>query len=251
MSKAVLKNVEKRFGQTIVVKDFNLTIEEGKFVSLLGPSGCGKTTILRMIAGLTEPTTGEIYLGENIVFSAFSKILVPPEKRNIGMVFQSYALWPHMNAFANVSYPLRIQKKSLKKSKDKIHEKTERYFKLVNLEGYENRFPHELSGGQQQRVSLARALIREPQLLLLDEPLSNLDAKLKLQMRHEIKQIQKKLNITTIYVTHDQQEALELSDTIVVMNEGGIEQIDSPEILLRSPKTAFVKDFFSRLSQLK
>lgn len=250
MSKALLKNIEKRFGQTVVIKDFNLSIEEGKFVSLLGPSGCGKTTILRMIAGLTEPTAGEIHLGENIVFSISAKIVVPPEKRNIGMVFQSYALWPHMNAFSNVSYPLRIQKRTPKKSKDEIQREAERYFKLVNLEGFENRFPHELSGGQQQRVSLARALIREPQLLLLDEPLSNLDAKLKLQMRHEIKQIQKKLNITTIYVTHDQEEALELSDTIVVMNEGRIEQIDSPETLLRSPKTAFVKDFLSQRLKL-
>ncbi len=235
MSKVTLKNLEKKFGDTSVVKNFDLVIEEGKFVSFLGPSGCGKTTILRMISGLTEPTAGEILLGDKIVFSHLIKKSLPPEKRNIGMVFQSYALWPHMNAFYNIAYPLRIQKKS----KEEIQKKVEHYLRLVNLQGLENRYPHELSGGQQQRVSLARALIREPELLLLDEPLSNLDTKLKLQMRHEIKQIQKKLNITTVYVTHDQQEALELSDTIVLMNEGRIEQVDTPENLrhvLSQPK---------------
>ncbi len=244
MSKVTLKNLEKKFGDTSVVKNFDLVIEQGKFVSFLGPSGCGKTTILRMIAGLTEPTAGEILLGDKIVFSHEWKRSLPPEKRNIGMVFQSYALWPHMSAFYNIAYPLRIQKRS----KAEIQKKVEHYLRLVNLQGLENRYPHELSGGQQQRVSLARALIREPELLLLDEPLSNLDAKLKLQMRHEIKQIQKKLNITTVYVTHDQEEALELSDLIVLMNEGRIEQVDTPESLRNFPKTAFAKEFLAKRS---
>lgn len=244
MSKVTLSHIEKKFGEISVVKNFDLIIEQGKFVSFLGPSGCGKTTILRMIAGLTEPTGGEILLGNKVVFSYQTKKSLPPEKRNIGMVFQSYALWPHMNAFSNIAYPLQIQKKP----KGEIQKKVEHYLRLVNLQGLEKRYPHELSGGQQQRVSLARALIREPELLLLDEPLSNLDAKLKLQMRREIKEIQKKLNITTVYVTHDQEEAIELSDLIVLMNEGGIEQVDSPENLRCFPKTAFAREFFSKMS---
>lgn len=233
----------KTFGKTTVVHPMCLEIGPGSFVSFLGPSGCGKTTTLRMVAGLTQPEQGEIHLGDTLVFSKEQKIFLAAEKRNIGMVFQSYALWPHMTVFQNVGYPLKIQKKP----KEIIREKVFEYLNMVNLEGLESRYPHELSGGQQQRVSLARALIREPHLLLLDEPLSNLDARLRHIMRHEIKALQKRLNITTIYVTHDQEEALTLSDMIVLMNEGKIEQIGSPIELTRSPKTDFARNFLSSL----
>lgn len=209
----------------------DLRIESGSFVSFLGPSGCGKTTTLRMIAGLSEPTEGEIHVGEKIVFSNPQNISLPAEKRNMGMVFQSYALWPHMTAFGNVSYPLKIQKKQ----KDEITSKVQTLFRMVHLEGLEKRYPHELSGGQQQRVALARALIREPEVLLLDEPLSNLDAKLRLSMRQEIKELQRRLHITTIYVTHDQEEAFTLSDVVILMNKGKVENMNSE----------FAKDFLS------
>lgn len=184
-----------------------------------------------MIAGLSEPTEGEIHVGEKIVFSNPQNISLPAEKRNMGMVFQSYALWPHMTAFGNVSYPLKIQKKQ----KDEITSKVQTLFRMVHLEGLEKRYPHELSGGQQQRVALARALIREPEVLLLDEPLSNLDAKLRLSMRQEIKELQRRLHITTIYVTHDQEEAFTLSDVVILMNKGKVENMNSE----------FAKDFLS------
>lgn len=245
MSSVILKDVIKKFGEITALESTSLSIEAGRFVSFLGPSGCGKTTTLRMVAGLSDPTDGEISLKDNIVFSKSKRIAVPPEKRNIGMVFQSYALWPHMSVYRNVAYPLTLQKIS----KAEIQRKVETYLEMVNLEGYAKRYPHELSGGQQQRVALARALIREPDLLLLDEPLSNLDAKLRRSMRHEIKELQKRLNITTIYVTHDQEEALTLSDVIVLMNKGRIDQIDSPDQLVRHPKTDFAKDFLSESLQ--
>lgn len=242
-SAVILKNIIKKFGQTSAIQETNLTIDSGQFISLLGPSGCGKTTILRMIAGLSEPTEGEIELNSHMVFSKAQKIFIPPEKRNIGMVFQSYALWPHMTVFKNIAYPLKIQKKS----KEEIKEKLINTLKMIHLESLEHRYPHELSGGQQQRVALARALIREPEVLLLDEPLSNLDAKLRQSMRLEIKELQKKLKITTIYVTHDQEEAFTLSDIVILMNQGKIEQIDSPQELISHPKTDFSKDFLSKI----
>ena len=231
MSKVLLKNIVKKYGDTFAVHSMNLVIESGSFVSFLGPSGCGKTATLRMIAGLSDPTEGEIHVGEKIVFHHTQNISLPAEKRNMGMVFQSYALWPHMTAFSNVAYPLKIQKKN----KGDIETKVHTTFKMVHLEGLEKRYPHELSGGQQQRVALARALIREPEVLLLDEPLSNLDAKLRLSMRHEIKELQRRLKITTIYVTHDQEEAFTLSDVVILMNKGKIEHMDSD----------FAKDFLS------
>ncbi len=231
MSKVLLKNIVKKYGNTCAVHSMDLRIESGSFVSFLGPSGCGKTTTLRMIAGLSEPTEGEIHVGEKIVFSNPQNISLPAEKRNMGMVFQSYALWPHMTAFGNVSYPLKIQKKQ----KDEITSKVQTLFRMVHLEGLEKRYPHELSGGQQQRVALARALIREPEVLLLDEPLSNLDAKLRLSMRQEIKELQRRLHITTIYVTHDQEEAFTLSDVVILMNKGKVENMNSE----------FAKDFLS------
>lgn len=242
MSDIHIKNITKLFSKTVAVQNLTLSISSGLFISLLGPSGCGKTTLLRMIAGLSEPTEGEIILGENTVYKKSKNIFVLPEKRNIGMVFQSYALWPHMTVFKNVAYPLKIQKKS----SHEMNETVFTYLKMVHLEGLEHRYPHELSGGQQQRVALARALIREPEVLLLDEPLSNLDAKLRVSMRSEIKDLQKRLKITTLYVTHDQDEALNLSDIVVLMNHGHIEQIGTPQELISNPKTEFSKDFLSK-----
>jgi iron(III) transport system ATP-binding protein len=239
MSKVILKHVSKRFGETLAVIDFNAEIADGEFVSFLGPSGCGKTTTLRMIAGFLEPTEGEIYIGQRLVSSAHGRIAVPPEKRHIGMVFQSYAVWPHKNVFDNVGYPLRIQKKK----KTEIEEKVQRVLNLVKLSGMEDRFPHQLSGGQQQRVALGRALIMEPDVLLLDEPLSNLDAKLREEMRFEIKDLQSRIRVTIIYVTHDQAEAMAMSNRIFIMNEGRTLQVDSPKVIYEKPSDRFVAEF--------
>ncbi|MBI4041763.1 MAG: ABC transporter ATP-binding protein [Deltaproteobacteria bacterium] len=211
------------------------------FVSLLGPSGCGKTTTLRLIAGLCEPSGGKMLIGDQVVFDLNQKIYTPPEKRNMGMVFQSYALWPHMTVFQNVAYPLKIQKHS----KQHIQETVQTFLALVHLSGLEHRYPHELSGGQQQRVALARALIRKPEVLLLDEPLSNLDAKLRKAMCRELRDLQQRLKITTVYVTHDQQEALWMSDKVVLMNQGRIDQLGTPQELAHQPKSEFAKDFLS------
>lgn len=229
-----LIHLTKKYGKFFAVKNMNLEVEKGSFTTILGPSGCGKTTTLRMIAGFINPDDrGEIYLGGKILND------VPPHKRNIGMVFQSYALFPHMNVFNNIAYGLRLRKLSI----DKIKEKVKRVLKFVGMEGIESKMISQLSGGQQQRVALGRTIALEPEVLLMDEPLSNLDAKLRINVRNEIKQIQKNLNITTIYVTHDQDEALSMSDKIVVMNSGEIQQIgDSWEIYNR-PKNKFVADF--------
>ena len=239
MSEVILKRVSKRFGDTLAVVDFNAEIADGEFVSFLGPSGCGKTTTLRMIAGFLEPTEGEIYIGQRLVSSAEGRIAVPPEKRHIGMVFQSYAVWPHKNVFDNVAYPLRIQKKK----KTEIGEKVERVLSLVKLSGMEERFPHQLSGGQQQRVALGRALIMEPDVLLLDEPLSNLDAKLREEMRFEIKDLQSRIRVTIIYVTHDQAEAMAMSNRIFVMSAGRTLQVDTPKGIYEKPSDRFVAEF--------
>ena len=218
MSQVKLEHLYKRFGSVTAVGDFNLDVADGEFISFLGPSGCGKSTTLRMIAGFERPTEGNILLGDTVVSSAESHVFVPPEKRNIGMVFQSYAVWPHMTVGENVAYPLKIQKVSREERKKRVEEALE----MVHLERYGERYPSQLSGGQQQRVALARALIAQPGLLLLDEPLSNLDAKLRESMRFEISSLQKRLGITVIYVTHDQSEAMTMSDRIVVMNAGEI-----------------------------
>lgn len=199
-------------------------MEKGAFVSLLGPSGCGKTTILRMLAGFVEPTQGEIYLQDKPVFSRKRGINIPPEKRHIGMVFQSYAVWPHMTVFENIAYPLKLRKMPKQKISDKVNEA----IAMVNMAGLEKRYPHELSGGQQQRVAIARAIVVEPAILLLDEPLSSLDAKLREKMCREIYAIWHRTGITIIYVTHDQKEAMALSDTIVLMKQGEIIQHGSP-----------------------
>ena len=215
------------------VKDVSLNIEPGSFVTLLGPSGCGKTTTLRMIAGFESPDEGEIYLGDEAINE------LTPNKRDTAMVFQSYALFPHYNVFDNVAYGLKLRKLP----KDEIQRKVMEMLELVELSGMENRLTNQLSGGQQQRVALARALVVEPSVLLFDEPLSNLDAKLRISMRTEIRKIQQKVGITAIYVTHDQAEALTMSDTVVVMNKGNIQQIGSPQDIYNEPRNAFVAKF--------
>ncbi len=242
-----LVNLTKKFGEVVAVDHISLEIKDGEFMTLLGPSGCGKTTTLRMIAGLEIPTDGEIYLGDKLVSSPAKNIFVPPEKRNIGMVFQNYAVWPHMTVFDNVAYPLKIKKVP----KDEIARRVKQVLELVKLGGMENRYPHQLSGGQQQRVALARALVMEPEVLLLDEPLSNLDAKLREEMRFEIRELQKKLGITIVYVTHDQAEAMAMSDRIAVMNRGHIHQVGSPIEIYRRPADSFVAGFIGLANFLK
>ncbi len=237
MSEIKIEHIRKCFGKVEVLKDFTETFSDGEFVTLLGPSGCGKTTMLRMIAGFDKPTSGEIMIGGTVVSS--DTVFVPPEERGLGMVFQSYAVWPHMNVFKNVAYPLKLRKMP----KDEIREKVMRVLEIVNMQDLEDRTPEELSGGQQQRVALARALVAEPKVLLLDEPLSNLDAKLRNTMRREIKDLQKRLGISIIYVTHDQSEALTMSDRVVVLNEGVIQQAGTPAEIFHHPANAFVEGF--------
>jgi iron(III) transport system ATP-binding protein len=237
-----LENISKVFasrgnvGEVVAVHDVNLEIQKGELVTLLGPSGCGKTTTLRMVAGFEFPTSGKITLDGQEINS------LPPHQRGMSMVFQSYALFPHLTVFENIAYGLNVQKLS----KKNISERVGRVLDLVHLEGYGDRAPGQLSGGQQQRVALARALVMEPKVLLMDEPLSNLDAKLREEMRTEIRRIQKELNITSVYVTHDQIEAMTLSDRIVVMNQGVIEQIGSPVEVYRFPNSRFVANFIGR-----
>lgn len=228
-----LINLWKKFGEVEAVKDVNLKIGGGDFFTFLGPSGCGKTTILRMIAGFTRPDQGKIFFDEVEVKD------VPPWERNVGLVFQNYALWPHLSVFENVAFGLK--ERSFPKSI--VQEKTNQALSMVNLEGLGKRRPSELSGGQQQRVALARTLVIEPRLLLLDEPLSNLDAKLRIQMRHELVRIQRDLGITSIYVTHDQEEALTLSTRIAVMSKGNVVQVGTPKEIYENPKSQEVADF--------
>ena len=228
-----LEDIVKRFGTLEAVSHVSLDIRDGELFTLLGPSGCGKTTILRLVGGFHKPDRGNVYFGDREVSA------LPPYERNIGMVFQNYALWPHMTIASNVAYGLKLKKFS----KPEIGEKISRALKLVNLTGLESRYPGQLSGGQQQRVALARALVLNPDVLLLDEPLSNLDAKIRIQVRAEIRKLQKDLGITTIYVTHDQEEALTLSDRIAVINLGKVQQLGSPRDLYERPENPFVADF--------
>lgn len=240
MSKVIFDQVGKKYlADSWAVKDFNLEINHGEFVSFLGPSGCGKTTTLRMIAGLEVNTHGRILFDQETVSDAQLKKFLPPEKRNVGMVFQSYAVWPHMNVFENVAYPLKLKKME----KNEIQKQVSEILEIVELHNLDQRKSHELSGGQQQRVALARGLVMRPRILLLDEPLSNLDAKLREKMRKDIRQIQKKFNLTMVYVTHDQKEAFQMSDRVVVMNKGLIEQVGTSEEIQNSPQTEFVADF--------
>ncbi|MGB9673861.1 MAG: ABC transporter ATP-binding protein [Anaerolineales bacterium] len=234
-----LKNVTKKFGNVIAVNDFNLDIERGSLVSFLGPSGCGKTTTLRMIAGFEQPDQGSITLDNDDITP------IPPNKRDIGMVFQSYALFPNLSVRDNIAFGLEMKKLPKTEIKKRVTEVLE----MVRLENIANRFPHQLSGGQQQRIALARALAVQPRVLLLDEPLSALDAEVRVALRAEIRRIQTQLAITTVYVTHDQEEALSISDKVVVMNNGHIEQIGTPEAIYRQPQTRFVATFIGTANQ--
>jgi iron(III) transport system ATP-binding protein len=233
------ENLVKRFKDVVAVDDVTFEAKEGTFYTLLGPSGCGKSTTLRMIAGLETPDSGNIYIGDELVTSTDKGYFVPPERRNLGMVFQSYAVWPHMKVFDNIAFPLKIRKLPKSEVKARVKE----VLALIGLEGCEDKYPHQLSGGEQQRVALARALVYEPKVLLLDEPLSNLDAKVRERMRFELKDLQRRLGVTTIYVTHDQEEAMVLSDIMAVMNKGKIVQEGTPLQLYREPKCEFVASF--------
>ena len=231
-----LKDISISLNQEIILENFNIKIKSGKFVTLLGPSGCGKTTILKIIAGLLTPDSGDIFFdGENVTF-------LPPYKRNINTVFQRYALFPHLNVFDNIAFGLKIKNFA----KNEIRKRVLNILKTVNLEGFEKRKPSELSGGQQQRIAIARALVNQPKVLLLDEPLSALDLNLRKEMQFELKEMQQNLNTTFIYVTHDQEEALTMSDTVVVMNEGEIQQIGTPQQIYNEPQNAFVADFIGQ-----
>jgi iron(III) transport system ATP-binding protein len=245
MSDLRLRSVSKSFGSKRVLLPLDLDVPNGAFVALLGPSGCGKTTLLRMIAGLETPSSGDIRLGDRTLFAKADMTDAPPtqdvapEDRGFGMVFQSYAVWPHMTVAGNVGYPLKVRKLE-RADRDK---RVRKALELVHLETLAERYPHELSGGQQQRVALARGLAMEPPVLLLDEPLSNLDARLRAEMRREIRDLHRKLGITILYVTHDQREAFEMSTHVVVLNEGRIEQQGSPESVRSAPAAGFVQEF--------
>lgn len=238
MVRVRLEDIWMSFGEQEVLRGIDLESGDGEFLTLLGPSGCGKTTLLRIIAGLYRPVRGRVLFDDKDVTAA------PPWERNIGFVFQDYALWPHMRVFDNVAYGLRIRGAPREEVRRRVSEALE----LVGLKGFEDRYPHQLSGGQQQRVALARAIVINPSLLLLDEPLSNLDAKIRVNVRTEIRRLQKRLGITTIYVTHDQEEALVISDRIAVVNRGVIEQVDTPWKLYYEPRTLFVADFVGQVN---
>lgn len=228
-----LENISKEYGGVTVLDNINLSIKENEFLTLLGPSGCGKTTTLRILGGFEEPSQGKVYFEEKDITK------VPPYKRQINTVFQNYALFPHLDIFDNIAFGLKIKKLS----KEEIEKRVKEMLRLVNLEGYENRDIESLSGGQQQRIAIARALVNEPEVLLLDEPLGALDLKLRKDMQTELKNIQQRVGITFIYVTHDQEEALTMSDTIVVMEGGKVQQIGTPVDIYNEPKNAFVAEF--------
>jgi iron(III) transport system ATP-binding protein len=242
MPDVAVKNLRKDFGGVTVLHEVSFTIRDGEFFTLLGPSGCGKSTTLSCLAGLEQPTSGSIAVGDTVLVDDSSNKFVPPEERNLGMVFQSYALWPHMTLAENLAMPLNIRKVSKAEQKTLIHDALEK----VGLAHLAHRYPHQLSGGQQQRVALARALVYSPKVLLLDEPLSNLDAKLREQARVWLKRLQSELGITTVYVTHDQEEALAMSDRIAVMSNGHMLQVAPPHEIYERPATAEVAAFIGR-----
>jgi len=242
-----VKNLVKIFGKVTAVDDVSFKVEQGEVVTLLGPSGCGKTTTLRMVAGFEKPSAGEVEIAGRVVVATNRRINVPPEKRGIGMVFQSYAIWPHMTVFENVAFPLNVRRTNRQEIKRRVEETLE----LVGLANFSERPAILLSGGQQQRVSLARALVYSPSILLLDEPLSNLDAKLREQMRIEIKRLQQQLGFTVLFVTHDQIEAMSLSTRLALMNQGRIEQIGAPQDVYEQPQTPLVEDFLGRILRFR
>jgi len=233
LARVAVKELTKRFGKVVAVDKVTFEAKDGEFVVLLGPSGCGKTTTLRLIAGLEIPDSGEIWIGDRLVND------LPPKDRDVAMVFQSYALYPHMKVYDNIAFPLKIRKLP----KQDIDRRVREVARLLRIEDLLDRYPRQLSGGQQQRVALGRALVREPRVFLMDEPLSNLDAKLRVYMRAELKRLQRELGITTIYVTHDQAEAMTMADKIVVLNEGRIQQIGTPSELYHKPSNLFVAGF--------
>lgn len=244
----IFKNVTKTFGDTIALNNVSVNINSGEFLAILGPSGCGKTTLLRTLAGFIRPDSGTLQVNENIFSS--SDLYVPVENRNLGMVFQSLALWPHMNVWSNIEYPLNSKRNSNKNKTEKKQAVSDA-IKAMNLEGMENRLPGELSGGQRQRVALARAIVEKPSILLMDEPLSALDAELKINMRKEIQDIHKLTKATIVYVTHDQSEALAMADRIMIMKDGKIEQIGTPQEIYNFPKTVFAATFVSKCNLIK
>ncbi|BAA29263.1 375aa long hypothetical multiple sugar-binding transport ATP-binding protein [Pyrococcus horikoshii OT3] len=239
MAEVKLINIWKRFGDVTAVKDLSLEIKDGEFLVLLGPSGCGKTTTLRMIAGLEEPTRGQIYIEDNLVADPEKGVFVPPKERDVAMVFQSYALYPHMTVYDNIAFPLKLRKVP----KQEIDKRVREVAEMLGLTELLNRKPRELSGGQRQRVALGRAIIRRPKVFLMDEPLSNLDAKLRVKMRAELKKLQRQLGVTTIYVTHDQVEAMTMGDRIAVMNKGELQQVGTPDEVYYKPVNTFVAGF--------
>ena len=239
MSKIELKSINKYYGDNHVLKDLTLTIEDGDFMTLLGPSGCGKTTTLRVVSGLERPQGGVMLIDGKEAINAEKAFYLEPSKRGLNLVFQSYALWPHMTVFENIAFGLKIQKLP----KAEVEKRVKDALKMMRIDEYEKRYPNELSGGQQQRVAIARALINKPKVLLLDEPLSALDAKLRKDMQVELRRIQRETGITFIFVTHDQEEALSMSDTVVVMENGKIQQIGRPVDIYNEPVNAFVADF--------
>lgn len=237
-----LKKIKKEYDQTVALENINLSIHEGEFIAIVGPSGCGKTTLLRLLAGFTVPTEGSIFMKGEMI--ATKENMMPPEQRNIGLVFQKFALWPHMNVFDQIAFPLKHHRFSREISS--VKERVQEMLNLVGLQSFSERMPNELSGGQQQRVAIARALAASPQLLLMDEPLSSLDAKLRIELREEIQKIHRTMKPTVVYVTHDQSEALAMADRIVVMNEGKIEQVGIPEDIYYEPLTPFVAKFIGK-----
>jgi multiple sugar transport system ATP-binding protein len=233
MSSLKINNLTRKYGNVNALDNFSLEVNSGEFMVLLGPSGCGKTTVVRCIAGLAKPNTGQIYIGDQLVNQ------LAPKDRDVAMVFQNYALYPHMNVYENIAFPLKMRKVSKQEIKDKVRNIAQ----ILGIENFLNRKPKELSGGQMQRVALGRALVREPKIFLMDEPLSNLDAKLRTYMRTEIKKLQRKIGITTLYITHDQIEAMSMADKIAVMNSGLVQQIGTAEQIYNKPANTFVADF--------
>jgi iron(III) transport system ATP-binding protein len=244
MAELRIDGLGKSFGYVRALDDVSIVATEGQLLTLLGPSGCGKSTTLWAVAGLHAPDTGTIAIGDQVMFDGVHKVNVPPEERDCGVVFQSYAIWPHMRVADNIAYPLKLRKMPKAQRLARVEEMLE----LVELSSFGDRYPHELSGGQQQRVALARALAVQPRLLLLDEPFSNLDAKLRERARSWLRDLQQRVGITTVFVTHDQDEALSMSDSIVVMNHGRVAQVGTPEEIYRQPADAFVADFVGSIN---